>query len=80
MTVLFDGIYSWSGKKEDNDPCISWWPGSCWLRIIDRSKDKRYEKVVMAIPIIVLTAETGEGFSVKTHFQDLVRYLVRFPN
>ncbi|MBW1763791.1 MAG: hypothetical protein JRJ23_03475 [Deltaproteobacteria bacterium] len=75
--IIYDGKYSWNGKKEDEHTPISWWPGSCMLKIIDRSNVASQKNVVLAKPVLVLTAETGEGYSVKSHYQDFAKAVCR---
>lgn len=69
--IIFDGDYSWSGKKNDENKPVSWWPGSYRLTIIDRSGET--PGVRRLKPVIILAAETKEGFLVKNRYEDLVR-------
>ncbi len=69
--ILFDGKYTWDGKKDGKDKPVSWWPGSYRLKIIDLSEEN--PGVYRLKPIIVLAAETKEGFSVEPRYQDLIK-------
>ena len=69
--IIFDGNYTWSGRKNDADKPVSWWPGSYRLTIIDRSGET--PGIRMLKPVIVLAAETKKGFVVRNRYQDLVK-------
>ena len=75
--IIYDSKYRWSGKKEDQKTPVSWWPGACWLKIVDRSRMMEKWNVVFAKPVLVITSETGEGYSVKSHYQDLAKAVCR---
>ena len=73
--IIYDGKYSWSGKKKDGLRPISWWPGDYRLKIIDLSKDR--SDVYIIKPVIIMVSDTGKGFSVKNHFQNLAKNICR---
>ena len=75
--IIYDSKYSWNGKKEDEKTPVSWWPGACRLKIVDRSRMMEKLNVILAKPVLVMTAETGEGYSVKSHYQDLAKAVCR---
>lgn len=59
---IFDGIYSWDGKKTENKEPIAWFPGSYNLKIFDirsSSKDVEYLK-----PTLCIYSKTGDGMSI----------------
>ena len=59
---IFDGIYSWDGKKIDNRDPIAWFPGSYNLKIFDvRDSAKGVEHLK---PIICIYSKTGVGMSI----------------
>ncbi|WP_300674232.1 hypothetical protein [Desulfoluna sp.] len=66
--ILFDGIYSWSGKTSTGKRPVSWWPGSYRVKIVDIS-DTTPQGVFHMKPVICLFADTGKGFNVRNHFQ-----------
>ena len=66
--ILFDGIYSWSGKTGTGKRPVSWWPGSYKVKIIDLS-DTTPNGVFHMRPWICLFTDTGKGFNVRNHFQ-----------
>jgi hypothetical protein len=66
--ILFDGIYSWSGKTNTGKRPVSWWPGSYLVKIVDLS-DTTPPGVFHMKPFICLFADTGKGFNVRNHFQ-----------
>lgn len=66
--ILFDGIYSWTGKTSSGKRPVSWWPGSYRVKIVDLS-DTTPDGVFHMKPVICLFADTGKGFNVRNHFQ-----------
>jgi len=68
--IVFNGKYTWDGKKDGDHKPISWWPGSQYLTIVDFSAEK--PDVVLLKPVIVLAADTKEGHSIHKRYQDLV--------
>ena len=38
--IIFNGKYSWDGKKDGVHKPVSWWPGSHYLTIVDFSLEK----------------------------------------
>ena len=68
--IIFNGKYTWDGKKDGDHKPVSWWPGSHHLTIVDFSAEKT--DVVMLKPVIVLAADTKEGHSIYKRYQDLV--------
>ena len=68
--IIFNGKYTWAGKKDGDHKPVSWWPGSHHLTIVDFSSEK--PDVVLLKPVIVLAADTKEGHSIHKRHQDLV--------
>ena len=68
--IIFNGKFSWDGKKDGDHKPVSWWPGSHYLTIVDFSAEK--PDVVLLKPVIVLAADTKEGHSIHKRHQDLV--------
>jgi len=66
--ILYDGIYSWSGKTSTGKRPVSWWPGSYRVKVVDLS-DTTPDGVYHIKPMICLFADTGKGFNVRNHFQ-----------
>ncbi len=66
--ILFDGIYSWSGKKHSGEHPVSWWPGSYRIKIVDLS-DTTPNGVLHMKPCVCLFADTGKGFNIRNNFQ-----------
>lgn len=60
--VIYDGIYSWDGKKYFDEDNISWWPCSYNLRIVDVSKI--VSGMLILKPILCIFSNTGEGGSI----------------
>jgi hypothetical protein len=78
--IVYDGKYSWSGKKDSEIRPIAWWAGAYRLKIIDLSKSKTASAgagVVMLKPIVVIVSDTGEGASVTNCAPELVKSVCR---
>ena len=73
--IIFNGKFSWDGKKDGDHKPVSWWPGSHYLTIVDFSAEK--PDVVLLKPVIVLAADTKEGHSIHKRYQDLVMGVCR---
>jgi hypothetical protein len=73
--IIYNGKYNWSGKKRSNSKPITWWPGSYRLTIIDISKHR--PGVYDLKPVVVLISDTGEGYSVTNHFQNLAKSICK---
>jgi len=68
--ILFNGKYTWDGKKEKDHKPVSWWPGSQHLTIVDFSDEKT--DVLMLKPFLVLAADAKELYSIQKRYQDLI--------
>ena len=68
--IIFNGKYTWDGKKDGDHKPVSWWPGSQHLTIVDFSHEKT--DVVMLKPFMVLATDTKEGYSIHKRYQDLI--------
>lgn len=73
--IIYEGKYSWSGKKNSDIPPINWWAGAYRLKIIDLSKNN--PDVVMLKPIAVIVSDTGEGSSATNYAPELVKNVCR---
>jgi hypothetical protein len=68
--IVFNGKYTWDGKKDGDHKPVSWWPGSQHLTVVDFSHEKT--DVVMLKPFVVLASDTKEGYSIHKRYQDLI--------
>lgn len=59
---IFDGRYSWDGKKKDRREPIAWFPGAYDLKIIDFSVGKK--NVIYLKRYLCLYTNTGAGYSI----------------
>ena len=73
--IIFNGKFSWDGKKGGEHKPVSWWPGSHYLTIVDFSVEK--PEVLLLKPIIVFAADAKEGHSIHKRYQDLVAGVCR---
>jgi hypothetical protein len=77
--IVFEGKYSWSGKKQSSSRPVSWWAGAYWLKIIDLSRTTigSTPRVLMLKPIVVIVSDTGEGASATNCAPELVKSVCR---
>ena len=73
--IVFNGKYSWNGKKNGFHKPVSWRPGSQHLTIVDLSDEA--PDVVMLKPVVALAADTKEGCSIEKRYQDLITVVCR---
>lgn len=59
---VFDGRYSWDGKRHDNKEPITWFPGAYNLKIFDISGNS--SQIQHIKPYLCIYSETGEGMSI----------------
>jgi hypothetical protein len=62
---IYNGIYSWDGKRHGNREPIAWFPGSYSLQIFDIGKDRA--GVTSLKQHLCIYAETGSGHSISAH-------------
>ena len=70
---LFNGIYSWDGKKRDGRDPIAWFPGSYHLYIYGVGTDN--DKVTSFRQHLCLYSETGRGHSISAHPEKFARHV-----
>ncbi|MBT8329545.1 MAG: hypothetical protein KJO60_07915 [Desulfofustis sp.] len=70
---LFNGIYSWDGKKRGGRDPISWFPGNYHLYIYAIGKDDG--KVTSFKQHLCLYSETGKGHSISAHPEKFARHV-----
>ncbi len=77
--IIFEGKYSWSGKKQSEQRPISWWAGAYRLKIIDLSRATPLSKagVLILKPVVVIVSDTGEGASATNCAPELVKSVCR---
>ena len=59
---IYNGTYSWDGKKHLDEDNVSWWPCSYYLQIVDISKIV-FGTLILK-PILCVFSNTGEGGSI----------------
>lgn len=70
---LFNGIYSWDGKKRDGRDPIAWFPGSYHLYICSIGEDNG--KVTSFRQHLCLYSETGKGHSISAHPEKFAKHV-----
>ncbi len=63
--AIFDGTYSWSGKKEDERDPIAWFPGAYDLKIVNL--DEKKQGVTFLRPFLCIFTNTGHGHSISAN-------------
>ncbi len=63
--AIFDGRYSWTGKKEDYLDPIAWFPGAYELKIIDLNE--KIKGVSFVRPYLCVYTNTGYGHSISAN-------------
>ncbi len=63
--AIFDGRYSWTGKKEDDRDPIAWFPGAYDLKIVNLAEMK--QGVTFLRPYLCIFTNTGHGHSVSAN-------------
>lgn len=69
VMILYEGKYSWDGTKTDDEPPVSWWPGSYNIKIIDLRASN--PGVIHLKPYLCLFSEENSQYSVKERFHNL---------
>lgn len=67
---IFDGVYSWDGKRYFDEENISWWPCSYNLQIIDVSQDM--PGALLMKPLLSVFSNTGEGGTITNCTQNFI--------
>ena len=70
---VFNGIYSWDGKKRDGRDPISWFPGNYYLYIYEIGRDDG--NVTSFKQHLCLYSETGNGHSISAHPEKFARHV-----
>ena len=63
--AIFNGRYSWDGKKTDQREPVAWFPGAYDIRIVDLTEGKR--GILFLKPILCIYTNTGAGYSISEH-------------
>ena len=70
---LFNGIYSWDGKKRDGRDPVAWFPGSYHLYICSIGEDDG--NVTSFRQYLCLYSETGRGHSISAHPEKFAKHV-----
>lgn len=73
---IFNGRYSWDGKKHDNLEPIAWFPGAYNLKIVDLTEAGN-SKVRFLKPFLCIFSATGEGVSISEHPEKFAQHICR---
>lgn len=71
---IFNGKYSWDGKKHDNQEPIAWFPGAYNLKIIALA-DSGSGKVRYLKPYLCIFSRTGEGLSISENPEKFAKHI-----
>lgn len=70
---VFNGIYSWDGKKHDDRDPIAWFPGAYHLHIFFIGEDEG--NVTSIRQHLCMYSETGKGHSISTSPEKFAKYV-----
>ena len=70
---IFNGIYSWDGKKRDGRDPIAWFPGSYHMYICAIGQDNG--KVTSFRQHLCIYSETGKGHSISAHPEKFAKHV-----
>jgi hypothetical protein len=71
---IFNGKYSWDGKKHDDQEPIAWFPGAYNLKIIDLAESGG-GKVRYLKPYLCIFSQTGEGLSISENPEKFAKHI-----
>ncbi len=71
--AIFDGVYSWTGKREDQYEPIAWFPGAYDLKIIDLRESNN--GVSFLKPYLCVFTNTGKGHSISANPEKFAKRL-----
>ncbi len=71
---IYNGKYSWDGKKHDNRDPIAWFPGAYNLKIVSL-KEPQSSKVRYLKPYLCVFSRTGEGVSVSANPEKFAKHI-----
>ncbi len=72
---IFNGIYSWDGKKHDGRDPVAWFPGAYNLRIFNLTIDSG--GITHLKPYLCIFSETGRGHSVSAKPANFAKHVSR---
>jgi hypothetical protein len=72
---IFDGRYSWDGKKKDRREPIAWFPGAYDLKILDLTFGKK--NITFLKPFLCIYTNTGAGYSISEHPEKFAKNVCR---
>lgn len=70
---IFNGTYSWDGKKHGDREPIAWFPGTYNLRIFNLSAGNR--GVFYLKPHLCIFSETGQGHSISANPEKFAKHV-----
>jgi len=70
---IYDGIYSWDGKRHDSRDPIAWFPGSYRLQIFEVGRTGK--NVTALKPYLCIYAETGHGYSISANPEKFAKHI-----
>lgn len=70
---IFEGRYSWDGKKRDDREPIAWFPGSYDLKIINL--ENKHNNIKHIRPYLCIFTNTGSGYSVSANPENFAKHI-----
>lgn len=69
--IVYEGKFIWNGKKTSQNKPVSWYPGSCIVKVIDLAASN--PGIFYINPSLVILTATGEGVTIKNSFPNFAK-------
>ncbi|MBE0586399.1 MAG: hypothetical protein IH612_21870, partial [Desulfofustis sp.] len=63
--TIYNGVYSWDGKRHGKQEPIAWFPGSYYLQLFNLAENG--QGIAFLKPYLCLYSETGRGHSISAN-------------
>ena len=70
---IYNGVYSWDGKRHGQREPIAWFPGAYRLQIFDLAQQQK--RVSLLKPYLCIFSETGSGHCISAQPEKFVRQI-----
>lgn len=75
LMEIFNGIYSWDGKRHGSREPIAWFPGSYKLQIVNIGEDDG--NITSLKQYLCVYSETGKGHSISAHPEKFAKHVCK---
>ena len=70
---IYNGVYSWDGKRHGSRDPIAWFPGSYNLQICNFAKNR--QGITYLKPYLCIYSETGHGHSISANPEKFAKHV-----